>query len=933
MARPKRILFWLLISFSFGVLFPSCILNFGNIQFNTKIENIYNIDNTHIVENNIVISNQVKPLSFDGVLSSMQSVSDDGSTYTFRTGLFSNNEIKEISEGDIIVGEPTELAPSGMLKKVTEIKKGLTETVIHTSEATLEDLIDEGGFEISHPLKREDFDSFLLPQYVTLISRTQALSAGFQTQSADIENVYLEVDFILYDDDGNDYTTNDQIVLTGIIELGLTLDFAVEMGLSGLKYVRSELNGFESIQIEISADVDMNKTVEKDIALFRGTLVGLVLGAPIVINIDCDLFGGMNSQISSGAKASLSQEAFLTYGLEYVNGEWDAIIDFRNEFGYEPPTYSAGANFKAYAGPKITLGLFGVRGPYFLIDGYLNLGVDLLGSPEWSLIAGVEGKLGVTVEKFGWQIVDYDGPQFDIVGPIVWATSEDSTYDLVTDVVGNGVISASPDQTNFENNSIVTLTAQPSSGWIFSSWSGDASGTNKAISVIMDTDKSITATFTQVQVDYYSLNTSTSGSGTISKSPNLSSYASGTVVTLTAYPASDWSFSGWSGGATGSSLTTTISMNSDINIMAVFTQIETYYTLNMSTNGSGTISKSPNLSSYASGTIVTLTAAPASAWSFTGWSGDASGSSLSTTVSMNANKNVTAVFEYDPPGFTLSQTTGITTTESGGTDSFTIVLNSRPSSSVTIGLSSSDSTEGTVSPSSITFTTSDWSSPRTVTVSGINDQSVDGNRSYTITTGSAISSDPNYNGLNPPNVSASNADNDSEGSNTIITTRDSVTNTASPDFNFDGDSLAVLYGTGSSSSVAYISLIYFNLGSIPSGATIQSAYLDMYCFMTTGDVDLVISRLNSSPSWSESAVTFNNMPYAMTPPAPAYFAVIDSSWNTYSITQFVKAWVEDGYYNAGLQLYTPDVEAAMFRCSEFSSTYAPRLRVNWEKIN
>ena len=65
-------------------------------------------------------------------------------------------------------------------------------------------------------------------------------------------------------------------------------------------------------------------------------------------------------------------------------------------------------------------------------------------------------------------------------------------------------------------------------------------------------------------------------------------------------------------------------------------------------------------------------------------------------------------------GFTVSADSG-DTTEFGGTATFLIALTTRPSANVTIGLSSSNANEGTVSPSSVTFTPSNWNSPRTMT--------------------------------------------------------------------------------------------------------------------------------------------------------------------------------------------------------------------------
>ena len=113
-------------------------------------------------------------------------------------------------------------------------------------------------------------------------------------------------------------------------------------------------------------------------------------------------------------------------------------------------------------------------------------------------------------------------------------------------------------------------------------------------------------------------------------------------------------------------------------------------------------------------------------------------------------------------GITVSKN-GLVTTEAATTDSFTIVLNSAPTDNVTIGLSSSDTTEGTVSPSTVTFTTSDWSTPQTVTATGVNDDVADGNVAYTIITAPATSTDTAYNGFNALDVAAVNLDNDTAG--------------------------------------------------------------------------------------------------------------------------------------------------------------------------
>lgn len=67
----------------------------------------------------------------------------------------------------------------------------------------------------------------------------------------------------------------------------------------------------------------------------------------------------------------------------------------------------------------------------------------------------------------------------------------------------------------------------------------------------------------------YTLTVTTSGSGTVTRSPNLTSYPVGTSVTLTANPASDYVFSGWSGACTGVSACS-VTMNGNMSVNATF---------------------------------------------------------------------------------------------------------------------------------------------------------------------------------------------------------------------------------------------------------------------------------------------------------------------------------------------------------------------------
>jgi len=122
-----------------------------------------------------------------------------------------------------------------------------------------------------------------------------------------------------------------------------------------------------------------------------------------------------------------------------------------------------------------------------------------------------------------------------------------------------------------------------------------------------------------------------------------------------------------------------------------------------------------------------------------------------------------ALYDYEDldlllpvPDIIVTVVGSLVTTEAGGTASFTVVLNSEPTDTVTIGLSSSNIAEGTVSPSSLMFDSDNWNVPQTVTVTGVDDGLEDGDISYTIVFQEAVSLDTAYNGMKPSDVALVN---------------------------------------------------------------------------------------------------------------------------------------------------------------------------------
>jgi hypothetical protein len=120
--------------------------------------------------------------------------------------------------------------------------------------------------------------------------------------------------------------------------------------------------------------------------------------------------------------------------------------------------------------------------------------------------------------------------------------------------------------------------------------------------------------------------------------------------------------------------------------------------------------------------------------------------------------------DNDVAGFTVTPTSGLITTEAGGTDEFEVVLDAEPNSDVVITVSSGDTGEATVSLSTLTFTAANWDTPQTVTVTGQDDDIIDGPQTFDITLAiDADNSDDNFDALTDQTVSVDNTDNDVAG--------------------------------------------------------------------------------------------------------------------------------------------------------------------------
>src|SRR5262249_2044627 len=116
------------------------------------------------------------------------------------------------------------------------------------------------------------------------------------------------------------------------------------------------------------------------------------------------------------------------------------------------------------------------------------------------------------------------------------------------------------------------------------------------------------------------------------------------------------------------------------------------------------------------------------------------------------------VADNDTAGILLAVTDGSTeVAEGGATDTYTVVLTSRPTADVTVTVSADGKL--IVTPDTLTFTPDSWNVPRTVTVAARDDGQFEGPHGSTLTH-RAASGDDQYDRILIADVAVTVADND-----------------------------------------------------------------------------------------------------------------------------------------------------------------------------
>jgi hypothetical protein len=256
-----------------------------------------------------------------------------------------------------------------------------------------------------------------------------------------------------------------------------------------------------------------------------------------------------------------------------------------------------------------------------------------------------------------WEFVEWQGDLEGSENPAtitieseteVTAVFEPVAFPLTINVEGEGTVEEEIIQsktTDYPLGTVVELTAIPDSSWAFVEWEGDIESTENPVEITIDEPKTVTVIFDRT----FSLSTISvpEEGGTVE--PSGGEYVRDTSFDVEAIPNNGWRFVEWRGDFTGTTNPFNLTMNGNKTLEAHF-ELQAF-TLDTSTVGMGEILLDVLVGSetdegYEFDSVVELTAVADEGWEFVEWQGDVSGNANPTTITIDGNRSVTAVFRF-----------------------------------------------------------------------------------------------------------------------------------------------------------------------------------------------------------------------------------------------------------------------------------------------
>ncbi len=324
----------------------------------------------------IIIAEQTKVMD-QATKNAISTIDTKEFTFTFKGGSELLNNLKV---GDFLVDSASELAPYGYLREVIKIEGTKGSKTVHTKQAKLTQAILQGNIHFhSGTLSQDKITKIELAKGVTL-------------------KQLKDTDFTVFDFDYEmEFGSSDhQVLVEGNTSLSMDLFFDFNWSYQLLPYPDVNVDLFET-GVELNQEASINVTSEQSFSANSGDIslatfyfdpwTFMVGPVPVVFVPKVELIINMKGEVSAVFSTGASESFTGRLGTEYTSDNgWSAIAEKTYDYDYYPPNMDVSAEVTANVGPKISLKLYNVLGPYTRVTACLELEAEAIPeSNNWNM--------------------------------------------------------------------------------------------------------------------------------------------------------------------------------------------------------------------------------------------------------------------------------------------------------------------------------------------------------------------------------------------------------------------------------------------------------------------------------------------------------------------------------------------------------------------
>ncbi len=303
----------------------------------------------------------------------------------------------KLEVGNTIVARGTPKLRRGILRKITSVVRENGFVRVKTVQGKLNEVFTAGGFRVQRKMKLSDAQYIILPN-----GQKQALQPqGAKPQALGFP---VQINFCPVNLDGNTSTKNDQVCVSGSVDISLEFMFVFkcEGFLCSKPFLDTNVKVIQTTNLKVEGE--LSRTLDKRIPLGTVPLPIIVIPVgfiPLTFVPEIDLEVSLTGQVSVNFKWSANQRMEFTAGIALDNGTLRTYDRFDNDITTSGIDVSINMNAEARVEAEASVLVFGIGGPTVTAGLFVEFEAGFPRTPTWSLQGGFDVSIGLEIDMFG----------------------------------------------------------------------------------------------------------------------------------------------------------------------------------------------------------------------------------------------------------------------------------------------------------------------------------------------------------------------------------------------------------------------------------------------------------------------------------------------------------------------------------------------------